>query len=209
LFEQPVLTAAQVPAVQMAIAVLAVTGLTYLAAALVERRLWVGYGAVAMLLVAYGLELLLFLGQQEVQWYALPAGAYLLGVGYLEWHDGRRGLARWIDRTAMLLLFGSAFWQSLAHPSGWRYAMLMGAEGLFVAWWGSARRQRHFLYSGVSAVVIAVAGQLIEPLLSVDRWIVFGAVGLLLVSVAILVERRLEAVLRLSQDLRQRLEDWE
>ncbi len=208
-FEQPVLTAAQVPVVQMTVTVLAVAGLTYLAAALVERRLWVGYGAVAMLLAAYALEWLLFFGQREVQWYAVPAGAYLLGVGFLEWRQGRRALAGWIDRTALLLLFGSAFWQSLAQDNGWRYALLMGAEGLAIGWWGSARRQRRFLYSGVSAVVIAVAGQLVEPLLSVNRWIVFGVVGLLLMGVATLVERRLETVMRLSAEWRERLEDWE
>ena len=209
LFEPPVLTAAEVLTVQMAITVLAVAGLTYLAAALVEQRLWLGYGAVAGLLAAYGLEVLLFLGQREVQWYALPAGVYLLGLGYLEWREDRRRLARWIDRTAMLLLFGSAFWQSLAQSNGWRYALLMSAEGLGIAWWGSARRQRRFLYSGVSAVVIAVAGQLIEPLLSANRWIVFGAVGIFLVGIAILVERRLETVKQLSRELQERLEDWD
>ncbi len=208
LFEQPVLTAAQIPTVQMAITVLAVAGLTYLAAALVERWLWLGYGAVAMLLSAYGLELLLFLGSREVQWYAVPAGIYLLGVGYLEWQE-RRSLARWVDRTAMALLFGSAFWQSLAQDDGWRYALLMGIEGLVIAWWGSARRQRRFLYSGVSAVVIAVVGQLIEPLLSVNAWIVLGSVGLLVFLIGLIVERRLEAVKQLSHELRERLEDWE
>jgi len=208
LFEQPVLTAAQVPTVQMVVTVLAVAGLTYLAAALVERRSWLGYGAVATLLIAYSLEVLLFLGQREVQWYAVPAGVYLLGVGYLEWHEGRYTLARRIDQTAMALLFGSAFWQSLDH-GGWRHALLMGAEGLVVAWWGSARRQRRFLYGGVSAVVIAVVGQLIEPLLSANAWLVLGGVGLSVVLFGLIVERRLEAVRRLSRELLERLEDWE
>jgi len=208
LFEQPTLTAAEVPTVQMAVTVLAVAGLTYLAAALVERQSWLGYGAVAMLVTAYSLEVLLFLGQREIQWYAVPAGVYLLGVGYLEWHEDRRTLARRIDQTAMLLLFGSAFWQSLAH-GGWRYALLMGTEGLGVAWWGSARRQRRFLYGGVSAVVVAVVGQLIEPLLSANAWLVLGGVGLSVVLFGLLVERRLEAVRRLSQELLERLEDWE
>ncbi len=209
LIEQPLLTAAQVPVVQMVITVSALAGLTYLAVALVERWRWLGYGAVALLLVAYNLELLLFLGQREVQGYAVPAGLYLLGIGYLEWREGHRPLARWVDRTALLLLFGSAFWQSLVMEGGWRYALLMGGEGLGVAWWGSARRLRRFLYGGVSAVVLAVVGQLVEPLFSVNRWIVLGAVGLLLVGVATLVERRLEAVLQLSQELRERLERWE
>ena len=206
LFEQPVL---RLPSVQMTITVLAVAGLTYLAAAFIERWLWRGYGAVAMLLAAYGLELLLFLGAREVQWYAVPAGVYLLGVGYLEWREERRSLARWIDRTAMILLFASAFWQSLAHEQGWRYALIMGAEGLVIVWWGSARRQRRFLYSGVGAVVIAVVGQLIEPLLSVNAWIVLGSVGLLVFLIGLIVERRLEAVRQLSQEWQERLEDWE
>ncbi len=209
LFEQPVLAATQTPAVQMTVATLAVTGLSFLAAALAERRRWVGYGALAMLLTAYGLELLLYLGQREVQWYAIPAGIYLLAVSYWEQQEGHRRLALWIDRTALLLLFGSAFWQSLARPDGWRYALLMGVEGLLVAWWGSARRQRRFLYSGVSAVVIAVVGQLLEPLLSVNVWIVLGSVGLLMFLIGLLIEPRLEAAKRLSQELQQRLEDWE
>jgi hypothetical protein len=139
----------------------------------------------------------------------VPAGFYLLGVGYLEWRQGRKRLARWIDRAGLLLLLFSSFWQSMTEPNGWPYAMLMGAEGLAIAWWGSARRQRRFLYFGVGGVVLAVAGQLVEPLLSANRWIVFGAAGLILVTIAVLVERQLEAVLRLSRELRERLEEWE
>ena len=40
-------------------------------------------------------------------------------------------------------------------------------------------------------------------------WIVFGIAGLLLVSLAILVERRLEKIRELSAELRVRLEGWE
>jgi hypothetical protein len=50
---------------------------------------------------------------------------------------------------------------------------------------------------------------LIEPLLSVNRWIVFGVAGAILVALAILVERRLDELKVLSGDLRQRLERWE
>jgi hypothetical protein len=215
LFEQPVLEPAQIPTVQMMVVVLAVVGLTYLAAALVERREWLGYGAVAMLLAAYGLELLLLFGQREVQWYAVPAGVYLLGIGYLEWREGRRALARWIDRTALLLLFGSAFWQSLLHDiwRGWPYAMLMVAEGLFVAWMGSARRQRRFLYAGFAAVVLAVVGllgnQMARAGVSLGTAVVLGVIGLLMLLFALLVEWRLEAVKQRAQGLWKRLEEWE
>jgi hypothetical protein len=195
----------------MVVAVLAIVGLFYLTAALVDRGVWgrwLGYGAVGMMLAAWGLEWLLIWGQREVQWYAAPAGFYLLGVGYLEWRQGSRGLARWIDRAALVLLFGSAFWQSLGE-NGWPYFLLLLAEGLLILWWGSTRRLRRFLYASVTAITVGTAGQLIEPLLSANRWIVFGVAGILLVSLAILVERRLEMALALTQEVRQRLEEWE
>jgi hypothetical protein len=209
LIGRPVMAPEDVPTVQMAVAVLALVGLLYLAAALVRRWFWRGYGAVALLLCAWSLEWFLVWDLREVQWYAIPAGLYLLGVGYLEWRQGRKGLARWIDRAALLLLLGSSFYQSLAEEYGWSYALLMGAESLLLIWWGSARRQRRFLYFGVVGVVTDVGGQLIEPLLSVNRWIVFGGVGLFVIALAILVERSLEAIKKVSQEWRERLEEWD
>jgi hypothetical protein len=209
LIGRPIMAPEDIPTVQMVVTVLALIGLLYLAAALVRRWYWRGYGSVALLLCAWSLEWFLVWDLREVQWYAIPAGLYLLGVGYLEWRQGRKGLARWIDHAALLLLLGSSFYQSLAEEYGWPYALLMGAESLFLIWWGSARRQRRFLYFGVVGVVTDVGGQLIEPLLSVNRWIVFGGVGLFVIAVAILVERSLEAVKRVSQEWRERLEKWE
>ena len=203
------MTPADVAVVQMAALVLALVGLLYLAAALARRWYWLGYGAVALLLCAWGLEWFLVWDLREVQWYAIPAGLYLLGVGYLEWRQEHKTLAHWIDRAALLLLLGSSFYQSLAEPYGWPYALLMGAESLLLVWWGSARRQRRFLYFGVVGVVTDVGGQLIEPLLSVNAWLVFGGVGMFVILVAILVERSLEAIMQMSQELRERLEEWE
>lgn len=209
LFRTPQLTPGDVVQVQMVAAVLALLGLFYLTAAVVDRLPRLGYIAMGMLLAAWSWEWALVWGQREVQWYALPAGVYLLVVGYLEWHGGRRALARWIDYGALLLLLGTSFWQSLG-PVGWPYALLMGFEGLMITWWGSTRRLRRFLYAGVVGVTVDVIGQLIQPLLTAtNRWIVFGIVGIFLVSLAILVERRLENVLALTKDVRRRLENWE
>jgi hypothetical protein len=85
----------------------------------------------------------------------------------------------------------------------------MGAESLLLVWWGSARRQKQFLYVGAVSLVVNVITQSIEPLLSVNRWIVFGLAGLLLVGLAILVERKLEAIRSFSEDMRVRMEGWE
>jgi len=210
LFGQPVMGPEDVPVVQMAVAVLALVGLLYLAAALVRRWCWRGYGAVALLLCAWGLEWFLVWDLREVQWYAVPAGLYLLGVGYLEWRQGRKKLALWIDRAGLLLLLGSSFYQSLAEGNGWPYALLMGAEGLCLIWWGSARRQLRFLTIGVVGVVTAVVGQLIRQLFTVtNAWIAFGVPGLVIMILVIFIERRLEAVKQVSQEWRERLEDWE
>jgi hypothetical protein len=199
------------PQVRMVMWVLALSGLLYLATAVVRRWYALGYGAVALLLAAWGLWWRFFLEMPEFQWYAVPAGAYLLGIGWSEWCQGRKALARWIDRAGMLVWLGSAWWQSLpgVMDSGWPYALLMGAEALLLVWWGSARRLRRFLYVGAAAVVLSAVTQAIEPLLSANRWIVFGIVGSLLVGIAILVERNLNKIRELSVEVRGRLEGWE
>ncbi len=186
---------------------LALAGLFYLTAALVERWRWLGYGAVLMLLAAWSGWLYFLSGRQELQLYAIPAGFYLLGVGWAEWNWGSRGLARWIDRAALLLLFGSAFWQSFG-PYGGVYALVMMGEGLLVAWFGSMRRLRRLLYAGVGGVVTAVAGQLVEPLLAANTYVLL-LLGAFLGAAGIALERRLDKVRGFSKEVRALLEHWE
>ena len=116
---------------------------------------------------------------RELQWYAIPAGLYLMGIGFVEWHRGHRVLARWLDYMAMLLMFGSLFWQTLVF--GWQFALLLGGEGFAAFWWGSARRLRRFFYAGMAGVILAGLGQLLNALQEVNQWITFGLIGLLLV----------------------------
>ena len=194
------------PTVQMVVSVLALLGLLYLAAAFIHRRLRVGYAAIAMLIVAWMLHAFYVQqwdGASHVQWYALPAGVYLLGVSFLEWQRGSKNLARWIDYAAVVLMMGSLFWQTLLY--GWSFALMLGAEGFAAFWWGSARRLRRFLYAGMMGVVLAVLAQLINSLQSINQWLVFGIIGLLVVVAAIMIERRIEDV----KALRQMIETWE
>jgi hypothetical protein len=211
LLGRPPTLADYAPQVEMTMWVLAINGLLYLATAVVRRWVPLGYAAVALLLCAWAIWWRFFVDMASFQWYAIPAGLYLLGVGWMEWQQGRRALARWIDRVGMLVWLGTAWWQSLpgVMHSGWVYAMIMGAESLLLVWWGSARRQKRFLYIGAAGVVLNAVTQSIEPLLSVNRWIVFLIAGLLLLSLAVLVERRLETIREFSVDLRERLEGWE
>ncbi len=191
----------------MAIRTFAILGLFYLAAAVVENRPRLSYFALMMLLVAWGLWLLLTQNSRELQLYALPASLYLLAVGWMEWIYGRREIARWIDITAVFLLFGSAFWQSFGEYGGW-YALLMIIEGLLIVWLGSYRRLRRLLYAGVAGVVTAVVGQLIEPLFALNTFALL-ILGAALVALGISLERRLEAVRELSKEFRLKLDEWE
>jgi hypothetical protein len=206
-FLTPVHSVAELRQVEMFILVSAVLGLFYLAAALAERWRWLGYGALVLLLSAWSLWLLIIQGQRELQYYALPVGAYLLAAGWFEWQFGSRAFARWLDRAALALLFGSLFWQSLG-AGGAVYALAMIGEGLLVAWLGSLRRLRRLLYAGMVGVFTAVAGQLIEPLLALDT-LVLLLLGALLLALGIGLERRLEKMRELSQELRLKLEEWD
>jgi hypothetical protein len=190
----------------MIVSVLALLGLLYIAVAFTHRSVRLSYLAIGMLLAAW--LLYAFYIQQwdesaHVQWYTIPAGLYLLGIAYAEWRRGQRFLARWLDYSAMFLMLGSLFWQTLLF--GWVYALLLGTEGFSAFWWGSARRLRRFFYAGMIGVILATLGQLINSLRSINQWIVFGIIGLLLVVVAVVVERKLENI-KAWQEV---LESWE
>ncbi len=202
----PFRSSVELPKVQMVVGVLALLGLLYVAAAFMHRRLRLGYLAVGMLLTAWMLHTFYVQqwdGASQVQWYAVPAGLYLLGIGLLEAQRGNKTLARWLDYAAMLLMIGSLFWQTLLF--GWRYALMLGLEGFAAFWWGSGRRLRRFLYAGMMGVILATTAQLINSLRSVNQWIVFGLIGLLVVVAAIVIERKLEDI----KAWRQILETWE
>ncbi|MEA3397821.1 MAG: hypothetical protein U9R05_10205, partial [Chloroflexota bacterium] len=193
--------------VWMVVGVLSRLGLLYIAASVTYRRPRLGYWAVALLLAAWMLFAFYvqwWSGLWGVQWYAFPAGLYLIAVSALEWREGHRSLARWIDYAALVLMLGSLFWQTLVF--GWRFALLLGGEGLALLWFGSARRLRRFFYAGMVGVMLATVGQLINALQSVNQWIVFGIIGLLLIGAATLVERRLEQI---KASLEEVFEDWE
>jgi hypothetical protein len=192
--------------VYMVVWVLSLIGLLYVAASAVYKRIRLGYVAVGMLLAGwflYAFYINAWDNLRQLQWYATPAGLYLLGVGFVEWQRGNKNLARWLDYMAVLLMLGSLFWQTLVF--GWWSALLLGSEGFAAFWWGSARRLRRFFYAGMAGVVLAGLGQLLNALQEVNQWITFGLIGLVMVLLAIIVERRLEAI----KAWQQVLESWE
>ncbi|MFQ5615348.1 MAG: hypothetical protein ACE5GO_02675, partial [Anaerolineales bacterium] len=194
--------------VWMAVRVLSVLGLLYVTAAAALHRLRLGYVAIGMLLggwMLYAFYIQTWDNLARVQWYALPAGLYLLGIAFWEWQRGNRVLARWLDYAAMFLMLGSLFWQTLLF--GWSYALLLGTEGFAAIWLGSARRLRRFLYTGMVWVILATLGQLIHSLQSILQWIVASIiVGVLLFALSAFIEQNLE---RIRTSFRETIETWE
>ncbi|MBI5950849.1 MAG: hypothetical protein HY865_04270 [Chloroflexi bacterium] len=182
--------------VRMAVWVLSLTGLLYALAAAAYRRLRVGYLAMAMLIGAwylYAFFINAWDNLRVVQWYAMPVGLYLLGIGFLEWNRGNKLLGRWLDYAAMLLMMGSLFWQTWVF--GWWFALTLMAEGLaFMFVMGVGRRLRRFFYAGLTGAMLAVLGQLLNSLQNVNQWLVFGLIGLLMIAGAVTIERNMEAI---------------
>ncbi|MCB9076471.1 MAG: hypothetical protein H6631_02665 [Anaerolineaceae bacterium] len=192
--------------VRMVVGVFCFLGLLYVAAAFTHRWMRLGYGAIAMLLSAWMLHIFYIQRWDNfryVQWYAFPAGLFLVSIAYFEWRKGNRDFARWLDYSAAVLMLGSLFWQTLLF--GWIYALFLGTEGLAAFFWGSYRRLRRFLYIGMVGMILATVGQLLNSLQSVNQWIVFGIIGLLLVATAVIVERKLEDI----KTWHEILETWE
>jgi hypothetical protein len=196
----------RIETVQMWVGVLSLFGLLYVTTSVAHRRLRFGYCALALLIVAWMIHAFYvnqWAGSAQVQWYALPAGVYLLAIAYIESQRGNKTLGRWLDYAAMFLMMGSLFWQTMLY--GWAYALLLGSEGIAGLWWGSARRLRRFLYIGMLGVVLATVAQLINALQSVNQWIIFGIIGLLALIIGLVVERKLDDL----KAWREVLETWE
>lgn len=206
LFGTPFRQIVDTKTVYMAVWVLSLIGLLYVGASAVYNRVRLSYLAFGMLTTGwflYAFYINAWDNLRQLQWYAMPAGLYLLVIGFVEWTRGNKNLARWLDYMAMLLMLGSLFWQTLVF--GWLFALLLGCEGFASFGWGSARRLRRFFYAGMAGVVLAGLGQLLNALQEVNQWITFGLIGLVLVVLAIIVERRLETI----KAWQQVLESWE
>lgn len=194
--------------VWMAVWVLSLAGLLYALAAAAYQKLRLGYLAVAMLLGAwylYAFFINAWANLRLVQWYAIPVGLYLLGIGFLEWNRKNKLLARWLDYAALLLMAGSLFWQTWVF--GWLYALMLMAEGLvFMFVMGIGRRLRRFFYAGLTGAMLAVLGQLLNSLQNINQWLVFGIIGLLMISGAVAIERNMEALKTWRDEV---VETWE
>jgi hypothetical protein len=169
-----------------------------------------GYLGVALLLVAWSVFLIVR-DVREPQWYAMPAGLYLMGVGYLARRHAPGRLAMLVEGLGVAVLLLTSFIQSLNPDSGFVYFLLLLVEALLVIWWGAGRHLKVPFFAGLFASVLNILAQVIIQVnkYEIDRWVIIFGVGLLLVSIAVYVERQRMKLLSRAHEWREALGTWQ
>ncbi len=188
----------------------AFAGMLYLAIGYAKRRHYLGYLGMGMLLFAWVL-LLMAQDVTEPQWYAIPAGIYFTVMGELERKRGRGVFAKIITGFGLAVLLMTSFAQSLGYDDGFIYFIILLVEGLLVWWWGAARRQKVPFFAGLGASVLNIISQVIILVqdYNINRWITILGVGLLLMVIAIFVEKQRETIIARSKEWSDKLDSWE
>ncbi len=185
-------------------------GAIYLSHAYRQRNARLSYLGLAMLEVAWTL-VLFDQGVEQLQSYAIPAGLYFSFVGHLERRSGRRRFGTIVEVFGFAVILVSSFTQSLNGKDGFVYFLLLLVEGLLVIWWGAINRRKEPFLMGLGASVLNVVAQVVVLInvYEVQRWIVTLGLGLVLVSVAVLIERKREQIIDRSQEWLETLETWD
>jgi hypothetical protein len=178
--------------------------------ALRRRAAEFAYGAGAAL-VAAGLCQLFDWGFRQPQLYTVPAGLYLLALAEgLRRFQNRRGLAQLIESGAAVLMLGTALGQSLRAEglAGQAYTAWLCVEALLILGYGVLRQLRTPFFGGLAFFIFGVLWLSVDPLLAANKWLLLGALGLLLVGAYILLERRQEQLVRAGRAWAERFRGW-
>jgi hypothetical protein len=169
-----------------------------------------GYAAGAALIAA-GLCQLYDWDFRQPQWYVLPAGLYLLALAEgLRRFQSRRGLAQVIETGAAMLMLGTTLGQSLRTDGleSQGYAAWLCVESLVLLGYGVLRQRRSPFFGGAAFFIVGVVWLSVDPLLAANKWMLLGALGLLLVGAYVLLERRQEQLARLGRAWVERISGW-
>ena len=194
--------------------VIAVLGLLYLGKAITEKNVLSGYLAAAALLFSWYVQLIeRDLSQIEIQLYTIPAGLYLLALGYLE---NRRKildhkLAMASNILGVIVLSGSAFVQSIIASDGMElvFVLLGGFEGMILTIWGIFSRSKISFAAGILTFAINIFYQA-TSLLSETNVAIIGIIsGLFIIVLVIVIERTKSHLVSKGQKFRDYVTDWD
>lgn len=161
------------------------------------------------------------LGERNVQLLTAPAGLYLLLVAVLIRRAPQDALtptmARAAEFCATLLLAGVTALQMLSmatgrgvsdHASSQIYAAVLCLESLLLIAYGARGRLQVPFASGAVFFVTGVIWLSIDPLRALDKWVIFGALGLLMIASYVVLERYRQLLSTVAHALRARIQSW-
>ncbi|MFP4440760.1 MAG: SCO7613 C-terminal domain-containing membrane protein [Chloroflexaceae bacterium] len=174
------------------------------------RTIEYAYGACAAL-VGAGICQLYVWGFRDPQWYVVPAGIYLLALAEgLRHFQGQHQLSRMVETGALMVLLGMTLGQSLRTDGveSLSYGTWLCVEALLVLGYGMLRKLRVPFLGGILFFILGVLWLSIDPLPAANKWLLLGALGLLLVGVYVLLERRQEQLVRTGRIWFERVSSW-
>jgi hypothetical protein len=189
---------------------LATLGLLLATLAVRRRDLSFAYAAGAAL-VGAGFGQLYDWGYRQPQWYSLPAGVYLLALAEgLRRFQGQRQISQAIEAAAAAVLLGVTFGQSLRADGieSQLYAVWLCVEALVLLGYGTLRQLRMPFFGGAAFFVAGVLWLSVDPLMAANKWVLLGILGLLMVGVYVLLERRQEELARAGRAWVERVSSW-
>src|SRR6266516_2780258 len=156
----------------------------------------------------------------DAQWLTIPVGLTLLVVVEMtraQHRRARKPLApelRLLEHAGMLLVVGAALAQTVTRTTS--YGLLAGLLGIGLCVWGAATRVRRRVIVGSVTLLLALVGMLAVPVAQLvpefhaaALWIVLTAVGLVLMTIAVSLERGRAHLAAAVSRIDQLLQGWE
>jgi len=193
-------------------ATLAFAGALYVTIAYRGQKFTLGYLGMALLQIAWVIVLFISGNIDQPQLYAIPAGLYFMGIAYLELRRDRKRYATGIDVLGLGVLLVTSFIQSLNDTQGLPYFVLLLVEALLVLWWGTLQKRKIPFFAGIGASALNILAQVVIMFSFADtnrRWLIAFGAGLLLMGIAIYIERSREQLRIRARELSETLEKWE
>jgi hypothetical protein len=185
----------------------AIAGIAYAAEAALQKIVELAYLSVGSFVVVIA-ALLMYFEVTEPQAYTIPVGVAFLGVGWNERLRGQTITYRVATLLGLVILMGSAFFQSL--PQGeYIYAYLLGFESLVAVAWGIHTHSRGYVQLGVLALFMNAVVQFGPAFLELPRWIQIGVTGSILLGIGLAALFKRDEILTARKKLADDWRQWE
>lgn len=173
---------------------------------------YLGYGAIVLIEATFVLRLVLG-SVTQLQYYVLPVGLTCMILAWIERRHLNNRTAPLLEALGLIIVIGTTLLQSFDFQTvgidSTIYGIWLIVECVAILGYGAANRLRYYFFGSITVLVIEVVSLSVDPIRAADKWLVLGVTGLFLVVVALLLERKREAVIKLSKDWIHHLKEWQ